>query len=113
MIFFISVSNIVLVVSEDNVALDMPVDDILVAFHDFADCIALPLSLDHRSNVQLLGRIAARFHEDAIDTAPRSATALQVAAYAIHAANLAAVENLVVLSENLVVETLWNVIAEA
>ena len=99
--------RIIFLAGENDLALDMPINDRLVALHDLADCIVLSLSLNHGRNVQLFGSVAASFHEDALH-ASSWAQASQVVA---HAAVLASVQDLRLLVKDCIIEAGWNMMA--
>ena len=67
--------RVVLLVESDDLP-DVPIDHLVLFVHDLAQSGALALSLDQRSDVQLLCSHAARLHEDFLDAAARSAAAL-------------------------------------
>jgi hypothetical protein len=109
----INLSRLILFVREDDIALDRSLNSFGVLAHDLRQSLALSLSLDQTRNVQLLSSNSASFHKDSLDSASLPTAALQVTANAIAAADLAAVQNLVILSEDLVVESASRVVSEA
>ena len=70
-VFFVSDHrlDLLLFVFEDDAALYMTVDHILLVLYDLADRTALPLCLDHGRNVELLSSEAARLLKDFVDAA--------------------------------------------
>ena len=99
---FVIVSNLrlVLLFRKDNMAFDGAINGLLVILEDVVDSLALPLRLDNRGDVQLLGGVAASLRKNAVNTTLG------------HATDITAVQNLLIFTDDIVVETLFSVVSQ-